>query len=239
VDRAHWHHEAQAVGGGEFAAAPLLGERDACLVVDEPGVGRGDCVGAQVVCLDPLQARLGEGWDVAARHGGVRDVATLNQEGGADRERQIGRSGGSGRWQERLGEAGPRVDFEQHLGQFRGGDQGGDSIAQQLCADRQRLRVERRNLEAFVGPVGGEQAGFVGDDLTGVGVGVVEFTAEPGEQPARPAVEVEGPFHAGAVAFHEVLSSSSRRGSPQRSASGTNTSRRLIASRSASSVHRV
>ena len=55
VHGAHGHDEAQAVGGGNLATAPGVGQRDPVLRRDQARVRRGQGLVAQVILADPGQ----------------------------------------------------------------------------------------------------------------------------------------------------------------------------------------
>ena len=60
VDRAHGHNEAQPVGRGDVAFAPLRGEGEGGVVSDQASVGRGDRFTADVVLGDPRKPPAGQ-----------------------------------------------------------------------------------------------------------------------------------------------------------------------------------
>ena len=93
VEGADRDDEPQAVGRGDFPAAPRLRQRDLGLGVDQPGVGADQGLGPDVVLLDPGQSAAGQGGDVGADQRLQADVARLGQEHGAEADVEIGRRG--------------------------------------------------------------------------------------------------------------------------------------------------
>jgi hypothetical protein len=122
VQGADGDDEAQAVGGGDLAAAPGLGERDVDLGVDEPGGGGGDRVAADVVLVGPGQPGPAER-RVAGLHDRFEaDVAGLGDQDRADAHAEVLGAGSAFGHVGELGqEPGPSGDFEQHVGQVDAG----------------------------------------------------------------------------------------------------------------------
>ena len=75
VYAAHRHDKAQPVSGGDFAAAPGLGQGEGGVVVDQPGVGAHQRLGPQVVLGHPGQPPPGEGCHVRVHDRFEPDVA--------------------------------------------------------------------------------------------------------------------------------------------------------------------
>ena len=89
VQGADGDDEAQPVSGGNFPAAPGVGQLDVGLGVDEPGVGCGEGVGAQVVLLHPGQSGAGERGPDGLDERFKADVAGFGDQHRTDREVQI------------------------------------------------------------------------------------------------------------------------------------------------------
>lgn len=122
--------EAQAVGGGKFADAPVPDDGQGGLVVDEDRVGQAEGLGAQVVLLGPEQLVAGAARLVLGDHRLDPDVARLGHEHRRGRDDQMfGAAARLGDVVEVVEESGPGVDFEEELGP------GADALGRALAVD--------------------------------------------------------------------------------------------------------
>ena len=93
VDGAVGDHEPQPVDRGDLAAAPAGRELEPGVVVDDPGVGGDQRLGADVVAGDVFQSRFAQRGNALVDQRLVADVAGLRDEHGADADVQVREAG--------------------------------------------------------------------------------------------------------------------------------------------------
>jgi hypothetical protein len=121
--------ESLPVGGGQSAGAPLLGERQAVVVVHEAGAGGGQGVLAAELLPRPFELLIAE----LARPGHAREseVGRLREDHGVEQAWHVGRpSPVAAQRHEVVGEAGPAINLDQELGQIDLRQPGFDELAQ-------------------------------------------------------------------------------------------------------------
>jgi hypothetical protein len=110
--------EAHPVDGGDVPLAEGPYQRDLPVDVKQPLVGGGDRLGANVVLLDPRESVVVQRRDAGVRDLAQGDVARFGEQDRAHADVKVRGPGAAlAEMREALGEAGPRADLEQHLGE--------------------------------------------------------------------------------------------------------------------------
>ena len=78
----HWHHETNAIGTGNFTAAPALRDRKARMILDQLHVRLRDCVGLNVMPFRPCQSRERQRRVTFIGHRCQTNVARLGEQYG-------------------------------------------------------------------------------------------------------------------------------------------------------------
>jgi hypothetical protein len=126
---ANRHDEAHTVRGSDFAATPRMGQRDAVLGGNQPGIGRRQRVVTDVVLFDPSQAVPAQGRVVVTDKRFRAGVARLGRQHRAHAGRQIGDACGAFRQVgKRLGKAGAGGNLHHDFGQVDAGQAGRDGL---------------------------------------------------------------------------------------------------------------
>ena len=130
MGRTHRNHETQAIGHGDFAASPGMGQGNCILHRHQPGIGLDNGFGANVVMAHPGQPAAGQRGNSRVYEGRERQVGSFRQQRRTQTEVQV--SGTNWPFAD-MGEViqtpGPSGHFLDHIGDAYSWQQGVDSIA--------------------------------------------------------------------------------------------------------------
>ncbi len=132
-------HEPHPVDRGDVAAAPVGGDADPGLRVDQAGGGGGDALAVEVALLHPQQPALGQRRDPRLDHGHQADVAGAGHQQRSQRDVEvIAAQVRAGDVPHPVEHAGPGVGLQQQLGVVDARQQRGHRIVDRAEPLRRR-----------------------------------------------------------------------------------------------------